>query len=65
MIIGKIRKRYNFEKLSFDIALILLYEDILGSGKRRWVNFHGRKSLERVKSIRVRESVILAVSFLK
>ncbi len=34
------------------------------SGKRQWVNFNGRKSLEPMKSIRVRDELILAVSFL-
>ena len=44
-----------------DIALPV----IIGSGKRRWMIIDGRKSLDLVKSIRVRDASILVVSFLK
>lgn len=34
---------------------------IFRSGKKRWVNFHGMETLEPMRSIRVRDEMILTL----
>jgi len=45
--------------------MILLYAYLSEAARVRWMIIDGRKAPETVKSIRVRDALISAVSFLK